>query len=486
MNTKRMIGMVLGMAITFGTFSQQIPKYSLYYFNPFLYNPARAGFCCEGPMISGLFRNQWNNMPGSPETKAITFDGAIKKKKIGLGAQIISDKTGITDKISLSAAYSYHIKIDDIQGISFGIMAGYVDQRIDFSEAVVIDPNDPYKVLNNEHIMGFDASAGVSYYWKKLNLGFAIPQLVSKNLKYLENNRESATYPLQHYLFTAQYKLDVKKDILYFEPIMMISLVKHAKNQIDIGGLFNYKNFAWLGATYRSNYAFTFNGGIKFHDALLLGYAYDWINNDISSFAGGSHEFIVGYCFGKNKKVLEKMVTDNSKNIDTLKSKVGELNNEVDYLSKKAIRQGTTLDELAEQVKALRVSPEKIQKEMKKDESQPKYAGIVLFDFNSSDISATFKKDLDALVDIMKNNPEYRLDLQGHTDDIGGDSYNDALSDRRVVTVKNYLVSKGVDARRITINGLGERFPRVPNDSPSNRYMNRRVEIAVIKGVVIK
>ena len=52
--------------------------------------------------------------------------------------------------------------------------------------------------------------------------------------------------------------------------------------------------------------------------------------------------------------------------------------------------------------------------------------------------------------------------------------------------MKNYLVSQGIDAKRISLNGLGERFPRVPNNNESNRALNRRVEIAVIKGVVLK
>ena len=486
MNTKRMIGIVLGLAITFGAFSQQIPKYSLYYFNPFLYNPSLAGYNCDGPLISGLFRKQWTNMPGGPETKVITFDGAIKKKKIGLGAQIISDKTGIMDRVSINFAYAYHLKIDELQGISFGLMAGYVDQSINFSEAKVIDPNDPGLYQNDGHIMGFDASAGISYYYKRLNLGLAVPQMISKNLKYFDNNRESTTKPVQHYLFTAKYKLDVKKDMLYFEPLMMISLVQHAKNQIDLGGMFNYKDFAYLGAMYRSGYAFTFCGGVKLHESLLLGYSYDWINNDISAFSGATHEFMVSYCFSKNKRNLEKMITDNSRDIDTLKTKVGELGTEVDYLSKKSIKQGTTLEELAEQFKSLRVDAEKLNKEIKKDDNLPKYAGIILFNSSTYEISPTFKKDLDILADIMKKNPDYRLDLQGHTDDVGADSYNDALSDRRVIAVKNYLVSQGIDAKRISLNGLGERFPRVPNNNESNRALNRRVEIAVIKGVVLK
>ena len=486
MNTRKLFGIVLGLLIGFQTFSQQLPKYSLYYFNPFLYNPAWAGMKCDGPNVMGLFRKQWTDMPGAPETKVITIDGAIQKKKIGLGAMIVSDKTDLLEKVSLSFAYSYLIKIDDVQGLALGLMAGYTDQTINFTDAVVLNPQDYALYTNNFRRMGFDASAGAMYYWKRLKVGFSVPQLISKNFKYYSNYRESTITPTPHYMLSAQYRFDIKKDVLYFEPNALLSIVKNAKNQVDLGGLFNYKDIAWLGGYYRTNYAFSFIGGIKFHESLLLAYSFDWVNNEIAAFAGPTHEFTLGYCFGKSKKKLDKQLTGTTNKVDSLKTRVNDLSEEVGYLSKKAIRQANALDELADQVKILRVDKERIQKDIKKDDNLPKFAGVVLFNTASYEIPATFKKDLDILVNIMKTSPELRLDIQGHTDDVGSDSYNDVLSDRRVIAVRNYLTSQGVDIRRITVNGLSERFPRVPNTSVDNRALNRRVEIAIIKGVSFK
>jgi len=75
--------------------------------------------------------------------------------------------------------------------------------------------------------------------------------------------------------------------------------------------------------------------------------------------------------------------------------------------------------------------------------------------------------------------------IEGHTDSIGSDAYNQRLSERRAAAVKQYLVSKGVGADRLTTVGRGEKDPVAPNttpdgkDNPEGRAMNRRAELKV-------
>ena len=72
--------------------------------------------------------------------------------------------------------------------------------------------------------------------------------------------------------------------------------------------------------------------------------------------------------------------------------------------------------------------------------------------------------------------------IEGHTDDVGEDAYNLDLSRRRAKTVADWLMGEGIATSRIATGGYGESFPRVPNTSPENRALNRRVEI-VLRGV---
>jgi outer membrane protein OmpA-like peptidoglycan-associated protein len=89
--------------------------------------------------------------------------------------------------------------------------------------------------------------------------------------------------------------------------------------------------------------------------------------------------------------------------------------------------------------------------------------------------------ELDRLVEIMKDNPTMEIQLEGHTDYLGNAQANLALSEQRVLAVKEYIVKKGVSATRVTGKGYGGSRPVAPSDSEANRQMNRRVEFKVTK-----
>jgi outer membrane protein OmpA-like peptidoglycan-associated protein len=69
--------------------------------------------------------------------------------------------------------------------------------------------------------------------------------------------------------------------------------------------------------------------------------------------------------------------------------------------------------------------------------------------------------------------------IEGHTDSVGGDDYNQGLSQRRADSVRSYLVRQGVDAARVTTMGAGEGTPVAGNDSEAGRQQNRRVEVII-------
>jgi outer membrane protein OmpA-like peptidoglycan-associated protein len=101
----------------------------------------------------------------------------------------------------------------------------------------------------------------------------------------------------------------------------------------------------------------------------------------------------------------------------------------------------------------------------------------VNFDFNSSDIRPTSRPVLDEAADILKANPGVDVRVEGHTDSIGSEEYNRALSVRRAEAVYRYLVNRGVDPERFTVEGLGEGNPIASNDTEAGRAQNRRVEL---------
>lgn len=103
----------------------------------------------------------------------------------------------------------------------------------------------------------------------------------------------------------------------------------------------------------------------------------------------------------------------------------------------------------------------------------------VYFDFDKSEITSNSRLAMDKLVKIFNEYPETNILIEGHTDDKGTDSYNLALSERRAMTVGNYLKNSNISASRLTINWYGETQPKVENTSDANRAENRRVEFGI-------
>jgi OmpA-OmpF porin, OOP family len=103
----------------------------------------------------------------------------------------------------------------------------------------------------------------------------------------------------------------------------------------------------------------------------------------------------------------------------------------------------------------------------------------VLFDFDRSTVKPEAAAILDRLVAFMNENKDKKSTLSGHTDNVGADAYNQRLSERRVNSVRDYVVKQGVDAGRVSGQGFGESKPIADNRTKEGRAKNRRVEIKV-------
>ncbi|MEZ4601380.1 MAG: OmpA family protein [Syntrophotaleaceae bacterium] len=101
----------------------------------------------------------------------------------------------------------------------------------------------------------------------------------------------------------------------------------------------------------------------------------------------------------------------------------------------------------------------------------------ILFDFNSANIRPESKPVLDEVLAVLKNEPDWVLTVEGHTDAIGSEVQNQNLSLKRAVAVKLYLVGAGIDAARLKTAGFGESQPVADNTTELGRAQNRRVEL---------
>jgi outer membrane protein OmpA-like peptidoglycan-associated protein len=109
----------------------------------------------------------------------------------------------------------------------------------------------------------------------------------------------------------------------------------------------------------------------------------------------------------------------------------------------------------------------------------------VLFEFGKSNLTSSARMRVEDIADVLKSQPDRRLSVEGHTDSIGSEAANQALSERRADSVAGALEASGVSGGRINTKGFGKRYPVAPNsnsdgtDNPSGRAKNRRVEVII-------
>jgi OOP family OmpA-OmpF porin len=103
----------------------------------------------------------------------------------------------------------------------------------------------------------------------------------------------------------------------------------------------------------------------------------------------------------------------------------------------------------------------------------------VHFAFDSATLSDSARSLLEEAATTLENNPRISVNIEGHTDSIGTDAYNQSLSQRRAQAVKDFLVARGIAASRLSVIGHGESSPIADNSTREGRARNRRVEFVV-------
>jgi len=148
------------------------------------------------------------------------------------------------------------------------------------------------------------------------------------------------------------------------------------------------------------------------------------------------------------------------------------------------INECPSLDEIEELI--IKHTPKEIVKEVVVEKpvevkkSQWVLVGVN-FEFNKARLTPESYPILFYAVQNLNENPDTKVEIQGHTDNIGSEQYNMKLSEERAQTVRDYLVAKGIDPSRLTVKGYGESMPVADNSTPEGRLLNRRIEFKVLE-----
>jgi type IX secretion system PorP/SprF family membrane protein len=295
--TRRISLVIILLTIAFKALAQQDPMYSQYVFNGLIINPAYAG-ARDALSTTLLYRNQWANIPGAPQTGILSVDAAIKNQKVGIGFIAAFDKIGVTSHSEITGIYSYRIKFAS-SSLSFGLQAGVSFSNSDFTSVNYSNSGQTDVAFqNNFHNVLPNVGFGLYYASDRFFAGVSIPQVGGYTLQNIINhNAENAQLDLaNHYFVSTGYLFNLSPDIK-FKPSLLLKYVKGAPVEADLNSIFSFYDIMAFGISYRSLSSVNFLAQIKVTNQIYIGYAYEYSTTKLNTFSSGSHEIMLQYFF---------------------------------------------------------------------------------------------------------------------------------------------------------------------------------------------
>ncbi len=288
--------------------AQQAAQYTMYMLNKHAFNPAYAGM--ESSLsITGVYRSQWVNLPGSPESQAINAHMPLYIANGGAGINLENETLGSWSQTTASLSYNYQMVIGAQGVFSLGGAVGIIQRKFDGTIARTPDglfDDDGNYLGHNEENLPFSLESGNAptlnigayYQGERFEVGISATNL-------LENQISLSTISFQpertYYMYMG-YHYDLGRQII-LEPSILLKSDAH-QTQIDFSLIGRYNENIFAGATFRgydsnSRDAIGILAGIKTNEKITIGYSYDLTLSGLKNVSNGTHEVFLNYFLGK-------------------------------------------------------------------------------------------------------------------------------------------------------------------------------------------
>jgi len=235
----------------------------------------------------------------NPRGKAYWQEYTKAEPHGGIGLTILNDRAGPLNTFSANATYAYHLGISAKTSLSVGVSAGIKNTSLNADKLSFDVPVDP-AVAGSGYLnrVSPDINAGIWLYSADYFAGLSFQNVIPSKLKFANDTVKLAGGKLiPHTFLTAGYKFFVTDDIT-FVPSVLVKYVTSTPVSFDINGKFQYRDFLWLGGSYRNQDGFAAMVGLNISNTLNVGYSYDITTSRLNTVSRGSHEIVVGFLLG--------------------------------------------------------------------------------------------------------------------------------------------------------------------------------------------
>lgn len=278
----------------FLSFGQQVPQYSQWYWNLVAINPAYTGLkpCLEA---KSLYRNQWANLPGSPNSGFLTFclPIATKENKLlsprqGIGFKFEKDRIGSFTMNRLLINYAGHFNFTPDTRLSIGISAGVRQFLIDKSDMTTLSP-DP---VINQSSSKINPDAAMGFWWNGKNyfVSLSFSELIRDKLS---ANLDQSRFKVHTYL-GGGFRINTESNFTLL-PYILIRIPAKGPASMDLNLVFDYLNKFSFGLGFRNTDALNASFQYKFNERFSISYAFDYVISNLSNNKLFSHEFGLGF-----------------------------------------------------------------------------------------------------------------------------------------------------------------------------------------------
>jgi type IX secretion system PorP/SprF family membrane protein len=274
------------LLLAFQMHGQQDPQYTQYMYNMNIMNPAYAG-SKENLSFGLLYRSQWSNIDGGPETG--TFFGHLPiGNNIGLGLSVISDQLGPVKETNTYVDVSYTLQLGGEHRLAFGVKAGATFHDIGLANIDLLQDGDPF--FQDISSTTPNIGGGFFYYTNKYYLSLSVPNLLSSI--HLDNNGNKLGSETQHYFLTGGYVFDLSPNT-ELKPSFMVKSALDAPTSFDVNVNARFYKKIEIGASYRLDDSISGLINFSLSPTVRIGYAYDSVSSDIGSYSPASHEVML-------------------------------------------------------------------------------------------------------------------------------------------------------------------------------------------------